>query len=498
MAAQPHWSQNELWGLFDLAPVSGIEIDEYLAITLSRCVEWFRASGGSVFWSESGDQFPLRAKTGEQSRLPGDAHVERGVGIAGIVADSGIARLIENPQVFSDLERVHPDASIASSMVLPLKHASGKVVGVLNISRGQGERAFCAEDLDQAIALASYVSLAVANAELLTRLKEKVVEAQTVSERLAAVFDSVPGGVIVVDGSGAVVDHNTLAKEEILSGSAGKLSEDLPSIICDALLANDPGQELLYDSATDQTWLVESRPLESGGAVVTAQEITDHERSRRELHRTRRLAEIGQMTAQIAHEIRNPLTGIRSAAQMIAAHPELCPEFIGAIEEEAMKLNALCDEFLEFARPMQLNLDSASLAEVVGGVVKSLTPLAQNLGIEIDFTSSGNRPIEIDARRIGQVAHNLLRNAFQASEPGQSVRVHVEECSFTIADDGCGLQPEDEARLFTAFFTTKAGGSGLGLTMCRKIVDAHGGSISVVTKPGEGSEFRVLLDRKVV
>ncbi len=496
MAAQPHWPKNELWGLFDLAPVSGIEIDAYLSITLARCVEWFKASGGSVFWAEGGSKFPLRAKCGEQARLPDDALIRRGKGIAGVVAASGIARLIDNPQVFSDLAMVPPDASIASSMVLPLKDSAGAVVGVLNMSRGRGERAFRDEDLDQAIAVARYISLAVANAQLLSQLKEKAAEAQLVNERLSAVFDSVAGGVVVVDGSGAVVDKNTLANEQILSGNSGQLSDDLPSIIWEALLGNHPTKDTVHDSGADRTWLVETRPLDSGGAVVTTQEITGYERSRRELDRTRRLAEIGQMTAQIAHEIRNPLTGIRSAAQMIAAHPELCPEFIGAIEEEAMKLNALCDEFLEFARPMQLNLDESNLGEVIGGVVKSLTPLAANLGVEIELENKSSGLVEIDARRIGQVAHNLLRNAFQASQPGQRVQVRIDDAGFSVFDAGCGLKPDELTRLFTAFFTTKAGGSGLGLATSRKIIDAHGGTISVVSEVGKGSEFRVHLTRK--
>lgn len=496
MAAQPRWSQADLWDLFDLSPVSDSDIAKYLDITLAKCVSWFRASGGSIFLADGGDRFGIRAKFGAQSRLPEDAAVISGVGIAGIVAASGIARLIDDPTFYADMSEIESKQGISSSMVIPLVDVRRRVIGVLNISRKTGEHPFEERDLDQAVALAAHVTLAVTNAQMVTKLKATLKETRLANEKLTAVLDSVGGAVIVVDGDGEIVNKNSTADDEILASASGKLGETINHVIWDTLTIHETIKKPFYDSDRDRTWMVEARPLDSGGAVITSQEITEHERQQRELARVRRLAEIGQMTAAIAHEIRNPLTGIRSAAQMISQHPETMPEFIGAIEEEAMKLNALCDEFLEFARPMQLNLQTVLLSEVVGDVLRVLQPLAEEKNISIKFEKSMNvAPVQADVRRVGQIVHNLVRNAFEASQPGQSITVAAEGGTFKVMDQGIGMNEEQVAKLFSAFFTTKSAGTGLGLSVCRKIVDAHGGEIRVQSEVGKGTTFEVCLDR---
>jgi signal transduction histidine kinase len=468
-----------------------------LEVTLAKCVSWFRASGGSIFLADGGDVFGLRAKFGEQDRLPDDASVTKGKGIAGIVAMSGVARLIEDPSLYPDMAGVEGNQGIASSMVIPLADTKRQVIGVLNISRKAGEPPFSEVDLDQAVALASHVSLAVGNAQLVNRLKGSVEAQALANEQLVAVLDSVGAAVWVVNGLGRVVNENFPAAELAGDGSASELSGALPEIIFGTLSQMEPCRRRIYDGGQDRTWLIRGTPLESGGAVIASQEITEHERRQRELSRVRRLAEIGQMTAAIAHEIRNPLTGIRSAAQMIKENPEMGPEFIGLIEEEAMKLNSLCDEFLEFARPMQLSMSHARLVDVVDPVVGLLRASAAESGVEIAVTyDSAEFEIELDSRRIGQVVHNLLRNAIEASPRGSLVRVGVGASWLSVRDDGAGMDEESLEKLFSPFFSTKANGTGLGLCTSRKIVDAHGGEIAVRSAVGGGTTFTVQLDRE--
>ncbi|MFM9874455.1 MAG: ATP-binding protein [Fimbriimonadaceae bacterium] len=495
MAAQPQWSQADLWDLFDLSPVSDTDIQKYLDITLSKCVSWFRASGGSIFLEDFGGEFSLRAKYGEQKRLPCDAQIVRGRGIAGIVALSGVARLIDDPSVHPDMVGVAENRLIASSMVLPLLDSRRKVIGVLNISRQAGEPAFRIEDLNQAEAVSAHVSLAVGNAELVNRLKSSLDATAIANEQLVAVLDSVGASVWVVDAEGLVVNENFSAAEARADKGAARLAESFPGLVDSALGSGRDFRERVYDSASDRTWLVRATPLESGGAVVAAQEISEHEQQQRELGRVRRLAEIGQMTAAIAHEIRNPLTGIRSAAQMIREDHEMVGDFIGLIEEEVLKLNALCDEFLEFARPMQLSLGESSLVSTVEGIVSILQPLAQENGLNLQvLIESGDGNFEFDDRKIGQVLHNLVRNALEVSTSGGEVRITVWGRGFSVSDDGPGMDEETLERLFSPFFTTKAHGTGLGLCTSKKIIDAHGGVLNVEST-SRGTTFTVQLDR---
>ncbi len=227
-------------------------------------------------------------------------------------------------------------------------------------------------------------------------------------------------------------------------------------------------------------------------AVANARLVETLRKETQDAERLRRLAEIGQMTAAVAHEIRNPLTGIRSAAQMVRENPELSEEFLAMIEEEALKLNELCEEFLAFARPMELNEQETDLAELVRQASELSRADFERDGVALAVETGSNVPtMNLDRRRIEQVVHNLLRNARQACKPGGRVEVRVEGTTLTVEDDGQGISPAQMERLFSPFFTTKSDGTGLGLCNVRRIVDAHRAQVSAESEPGKGSKFTV-------
>lgn len=212
-----------------------------------------------------------------------------------------------------------------------------------------------------------------------------------------------------------------------------------------------------------------------------------------EVSRLRRLAEIGQMTASIAHEIRNPLTGIRSAAQMIRQAPELAEEMAAMIEEEAIKLNGLCDEFLAFARPMEIQPAPLSLDVPVRRVVTLIEDQFKTAGVELRLEIDDKVPIITgDEPRIEQVCRNLLLNALQACSHGDVVTVRITKNGKLIVEDtGSGMTEEVKNKLFTPFLTTKTYGTGLGLSMLKKIIDAHQADLHVQSKQGTGTQFEI-------
>jgi signal transduction histidine kinase len=210
------------------------------------------------------------------------------------------------------------------------------------------------------------------------------------------------------------------------------------------------------------------------------------------MSRLARLAEIGQMTAAIAHEIRNPLTGIRSAAQMIGTSPDLSAEFAGIIEEEVVKLNEICEEFLEFSRPLALKCRQLDLETAALRLTEHHRPEFESKGVRLKLEIVGEQPtIYADVLRLEQVMRNLVLNALQACNRGGEVRVLVRQGGFSVEDTGKGMQEADLQKLFTPFFTTKPNGTGLGLCNVRKIIDAHGGKLSVWSEPNIGSRFDV-------
>jgi signal transduction histidine kinase len=209
---------------------------------------------------------------------------------------------------------------------------------------------------------------------------------------------------------------------------------------------------------------------------------------------TRRLAEIGQMTAAIAHEIRNPLAGMRAAAQVLKSLEGEAAELGGIVVEEVDKLDRLCTEFLDFARPLEIRPEPAALGLLVRRVAEMHHPEFQEKGVRLDWESSDEEPkMNLDRLRIEQVCRNLLRNALQACAPGGAVLVKAVGGVIEVRDDGTGMDEEQLARLFVPFFTTKPQGTGLGMSVVKKIVEAHGGHIEVESGPGQGSCIRIRL-----
>lgn len=464
MALSSHWESSALWELFDLRPMFFMGLQSYLDSSLEKTVDWFRASGGSIFLGPpQGPFFTLAARVGVQKSLPSIAEIKLDDGIAGVVARTGKGRIIDDPNSHPDLRQDdHRPRPISSAMVVPLLDQQGRPVGVLNISRSVGEPSFTPQDLAQAETLAAQLVLAVTNAQMVNGLRDMIEETRLSNEKLTAVLDSVAGAIVVIDPQGQVVNHNqAAAAHSFLDLSPDHDLTDLRKSLqaCAELVLARPERQAsrVHDGQLDRTWLVEATPLASGGAVLTVQEITEHERQQRELARVKRLAEIGQMTAAIAHEVRNPLTGIRSAAQMIRQSPELSEEFSQMIEEEALKLNGLCDDFLDFAKPMRVTCQAAQLFPLVESVCRLLASSAEENSITLTWESSCEQPtLNIDPGRIEQVIHNLVRNAIQATPQGGHVAIKVEGGQMTISDSGKGMNEEELSRLFSPFFTTKS------------------------------------------
>ncbi len=214
----------------------------------------------------------------------------------------------------------------------------------------------------------------------------------------------------------------------------------------------------------------------------------------RELARVSRLAEIGQMTAAVAHEVRNPLTGISSAAQMIKSAPETADEFAELILVEVEKLKLICEEFLEFARPVSLRLAPVQLTHLVSNLLINIKSLADERQVQLVLENSLDQPIiHLDALKIEQALRNLIQNAVQSCSRGGTVSVRIDGRKVVVKDTGSGIKEENLTKLFTPFFTSKSNGTGLGLCNVKKIIDAHHGEILVESRIGEGSIFTVEL-----
>ncbi|MCC9605293.1 sensor histidine kinase [Blastopirellula sp. JC732] len=212
--------------------------------------------------------------------------------------------------------------------------------------------------------------------------------------------------------------------------------------------------------------------------------------------------EIAQLAGSLAHEIKNPLSVIRMNMDLLAE--ELDPPQTSAerralqktkiVQEQCMRLQNLLDDFLRFARLRQLNLLPGNLNEQVERVLDFVAAQAERQGIEIVRYLDADLPsIDLDAETLYSALLNLVINAIQAMPDGGTLMVRTQETRHGVAlgliDTGCGMNEETALHMFDAFYSTKDGGSGLGLPLARKIIDAHNARIDVQSELGRGTQF---------
>lgn len=213
------------------------------------------------------------------------------------------------------------------------------------------------------------------------------------------------------------------------------------------------------------------------------------------VRRSERLAALGQLSAGLAHELRNPLGSIKGSADLLARsasrNDPMAKELGEIISAEVDRTNSLVTRFLNFARPLEPKRELADVTAVIDRA-------AARAKVEIEREYSRSLPaLSIDPELMEQVFLNLITNAAQATDNGAPITVRTREVAgraeVSVTDRGCGIPKDKIETIFNPFVTTKREGVGLGLAIVSKIVDGHGGKMAVESEPGKGSTFRVLL-----
>lgn len=339
---------------------------------------------------------------------------------------------------------------------------------------------------------------------------------QDTSAMADEVVSGLPAGLIVTDHHGVIL----LANPAALSITAMTEADLVGRPAADVLPENLAGQVSSGDSHERVTekeiectfsgkgvvpLSVSSAAIvnEDGiwvGSLVIFRDLTEIMGLRREMQRKEKLAAIGELAAGVAHEIRNPLSSVKGMATYFKNRFENDTEAAEAAKvmvEETDRLNRVINELLEFARPSQIHARPADINEVLEHSVRLTGRDAESRGIGITVRKGKDLPEAlIDADRFLQCLLNLYGNAIQAMEEGGEIQVESKRSEeggirVRIADTGSGIRQEDLVRIFDPYFTTKPSGTGLGLAIVHKIVEDHGGRITVHSTPDKGTEFLI-------
>ncbi len=348
------------------------------------------------------------------------------------------------------------------------------------------------------------------------------------------ILRSIAAGVITVDKNGGIVTWNRRAEEitrlspqqivgrhysdfiRMLQGESQGRDETMKMLELTALTGRVfTRNQLCYQlPGGDETYvnLSASRLVsESGeylGVVIVFEDITNEIQMKEEVERVSKLAETGQLAANIAHELRNPLSSIKGAAQLLrnelpADYVQQHGEFLDIIVDEVNGLNRMTSEFLEFSRATPPEMKRVSVNAVIGRLLQFMNTYLVGQDVTLLQALDDDLPeILLDRPQIEQVVKNIVINSAQAMPHGGYLTVSSryfassETVEVAFADTGVGIPPEKLEKIWTPFFTTKTKGTGLGLAIARKIVETHGGRLNVRSVPGEGSTFTIHLPVK--
>ncbi len=255
---------------------------------------------------------------------------------------------------------------------------------------------------------------------------------------------------------------------------------------------------------------VQGEPL---GKIVIFRDLTNVYRMQEEILRMDRLVSLGKLASGIAHELRNPLAGIKTTAQALGEEmPEDDPkrEYLNRITKEIDRLNELLKTFFSFAKPQQLNLAPCQLKDIINEIVPFLIKEIADKGIQFVEHYDPKLPkIYVDKVQMYQVFLNLFLNAIQAMPNGGELRIEATPLfhpsgesrlnlvKIVVSDTGKGIPPHLLHKIFDPFFTTKPKGIGLGLSITYQIIKKHGGTIKVESKWEKGTSFIINLPERL-
>lgn len=357
-------------------------------------------------------------------------------------------------------------------------------------------------------------------------LKDSLLKQEEMQTYLSSILESMENGVIGVDVNGMITQFNRAACEITGHESTSVIgkyftevftnSSDSESSLVQVLRTGNGlkrNEKVLWHKdghpvpISYQTALLRDSHGNRIGAVEIFSDISKIKALEEEMHQAKTMAALGEMSATVAHEIRNPLGAMGMWAGLLErdlASDDSKRKTLGKIIEGLSRLNKIVSNLLVYTRPVKTEFRKVQLNLILDEIVDFVQIEIERLGYKISVSKSiGSVPVYVlaDPEKIGQVIINLCLNAVQAMSNGGALTVGIEKdvCKnagficFSIEDTGSGIEKQNISKIFDPFFTTKENGTGLGLAIVKKFVQSHSGYIDIKSEIGKGTTVRVFI-----
>ena len=520
-----------VWSTVGKTVTATQDLDEVLTDVIRVLNEKLQVEAGSVLLRERETDELYFAKTlhGNVEQFAA-IRIQIGQGIAGWVAQTGQATVVpdttQDPRWFGGVD--DQTGFVTRSVICVPLIAKGELVGIIEVLNKKNG-SFNEEDLQLLQSIASPVAIAIQNARLhrlvqsqlgeLTALFRQVEHAKREWEETV---DAIDEGITLVDDHSKILRANsTLAHwlDTTPSAMVGRMCYqvihglDAPPDYCPhsrTLNSTDQVSSAEFEEPRlKKTFLCTRYPFHDPtgrfvGTVNVLKDITAQKRMQAQLIQSERLAAIGQLATSLAHEINNPLQGIKGCLDLIRADLQdnaRSLQFLEMIQDEINRLAVIVQRMLDFYRPALEKPTSVDLRAAVDTVLAFSAKRLQHARVGVRLEWADDLPVikGID-NQLKQVFLNLVLNAIESMPEGGELRVQgcgVEDQGRWVVvhftDSGSGIPPEMLERIFDPFFTTKTEGTGLGLAVCHTLVSSHGGRLTVESHLGHGSTFSVRL-----
>ncbi|HEX8149444.1 MAG TPA: ATP-binding protein [Pyrinomonadaceae bacterium] len=405
----------------------------------------------------------------------------------------------------------------------------GRMVAVIGLGRSTGGALLSSEDLEILRTVSGYVAVAIENSLLYQEQKERAEELALLKEFNESIVESINVGILTADASGRVTACNSafeemlgLRRDEATGHRVEDLfAEDFAETIRLALGEQGWGLAELRNvyklhtaTRTNRTLIlnIALAPLKRadaavpGGVLVVLEDVTGRVRLEEQLQQREKLSSIGLLAAGVAHEINTPLTGVSSYTQMLLgmlAETDPKHALLQKIRRQTDRATGIVNNLLNFSRTGgATDFAEVNLARVLDDTLQLLEPQLRQSRVEIAREYAADLPrVYGNAGKLQQVFTNLLLNARDAVPDGGRITLRAlpsddrDALTVEVEDNGIGIAPENVARIYDPFFTTKGvgRGTGLGLAVSYGIVQEHSGHIAVASAPGRGTTFRITL-----